>query len=337
MKQPTGNWDPFDDYVLDFAVERMRAGERTAIVTLVEIEGSSPRPLGAQMAVAESGAWVGYLSGGCIERAIAEEALDAIAAGRSRRVRYGRGSRYIDISLPCGSAIELVFDVGVKLPRLEAIDTQLRRRRRAEMIVPMAGRSIDGSSGPAQAMRRIYLPRRRLVVFGLGPVAVQLARAASATGFEVILHTPDEATAAAAGTVRSGGEVMERALREVDDRTAIVFAFHDHDKEERLLPAALATHAFYIGAMGSRVTHARRLEMLRAAGFDDGQLGRIHGPAGLIERARSAADLAVSIVAQVVAAARGAEEDAVPTVEPWREPPKRPDGGRIGDQDQARL
>src|SRR5690606_17288762 len=149
--------------------------------------------------------------------------------------------------------------------------------------------------------------------------------------------TPDDATAAAAGTTASSGAAIEEALRTVDSRSAIVFAFHDHDREERLLPAALATHAFYIGAMGSRVTHARRLEMLRAAGFDDGQLGRIHGPAGLLERARSAADLAVSIVAQVVAAARGAEEDAVPTVEPWREPLKRPDGGRIGDQDQARV
>lgn len=80
---------------------------RCALVTLVSIEGSSPRPLGAQMAVSETGDWVGYLSGGCIERTVVTEALDALALGRNRRVRYGKGSPYIDINLPCGSAIEL--------------------------------------------------------------------------------------------------------------------------------------------------------------------------------------------------------------------------------------
>ena len=211
MKQPDGSWDPFDDYVLDFAIERMRAGERAAIVTLAEIEGSSPRPLGAQMAVAEGGAWVGYLSGGCIERAVAEEAVDAIRSGRSRRVRYGRGSRYIDISLPCGSAIELVFDVDVPLARLKAIDGRLRHRQAAVMEVPVAGPAVEGSTGPAAFLRRTYLPRRRLVIFGLGPVAVQLTRVAAAAGLEVALHTPDDATAAAAGThARGNAEASAR-------------------------------------------------------------------------------------------------------------------------------
>lgn len=334
MKQPDGNWDPFDDYVLDFAIERMRAGERAAIVTLAEIDGSSPRPLGAQMAVAESGAWVGYLSGGCIERAVAEEAVDAIQSGRNRRVRYGRGSRYIDISLPCGSAIELVFDVDVPLARLEAIDGQLRHRQAAVMDVPIAGPEIEGSTGPAAFLRRTYLPRRRLVIFGLGPVAVQLTRVAAASGLEVVLHTPDDATAAAAGTHARGN--AEAALRGIDGRSAIVFAFHDHDREERLLPAALASEAFYIGAMGSRGTQAKRLDTLRYKGFDEAQLGRIHGPAGLLDHARSASDLAVSIVAEVIAAARQGEERAV-AIEtmPVSGPARRRD--QVGDTAEARL
>jgi len=336
MRQPDGSWDPFDDYVLDFAVAGMRAGERAAIVTLVEIEGSSPRPLGAQMAVTESGAWVGYLSGGCIERAIAEEAVDALAQGRSRRVRYGRGSRYIDISLPCGSAIELVFDVEVPLSRLEAIDARLRGRQAARMDVPMSGPQIEGAAGPARILRRTYLPRRRIVVFGLGPVAVKLASVAAAAGFEVALHTPDDATAAAAGTTASSGAAIEEALRTVDSRSAIVFAFHDHDREERLLPAALATDAFYIGAMGSRITHARRLELMRARGLDERTLGRIHGPAGLLDHAKSAVDLAVSIVAQVVATARNGEAEAVAEVVAPPQPMRTP-GGEIADPVEARL
>lgn len=307
MKRPDGTWDPFDDYVLDFAVERMKANERVAIVTLVEIEGSSPRPLGAQMAVSETGAWVGYLSGGCIERAIAAEAGDAIASGCSRRVRYGRGSRYIDISLPCGSAIELIFDVRVPLARLDAIDARLEQRQPAVLQVPVAGPQIDGGKEEL-FFTRCYLPRRRLVVLGLGPVPVHLARVAIAAGFEVVVRTPDELTADAARLAGAAiGLSGEGDLEDIDDRSAVVFAFHDHDREERLLPAVLATDAFYIGAMGSRATQVQRLEKLREKGFGRMDLERIQGPAGLLPHARSASDLALSILAQVVEAARGEE------------------------------
>lgn len=309
MKRADGSWDPFDDYVLDFSLERMRAGEKVALVTLVEIEGSSPRPLGAQMAVSESGRWVGYLSGGCIERAIAAEAEAALAEGRSRRVRYGRGSRYIDISLPCGSAIELVFDVDVPLAEIEAIDKKLRARRPARMKVPL----LDPAD-PEAWLERPYQPRRRLAVFGIGPVAVQLSRLALAAGFEVALHSPDEATVEAARAVDTAigslYEVDDLAAAGIDAWTAIAFVFHDHDRESRLVPAALATDAFYIGAMGSHETHRLRLERLKAQGFDERQLRRIKGPAGLLPRARSASDIALSILAEAVDAERQAKAEA---------------------------
>lgn len=311
MKRSDGIWDPFDDYVLDFAIERMRARERVAIVTLVEIEGSSPRPVGAQMAVAESGTFVGYLSGGCIERAVAAEAVNAIASGRNRRVRYGRGSPYIDISLPCGSAIELVFDVGAPLARLQAIDASLGQRRPATLEVPLGGARIDGSDEHSVLVRH-YLPRRRLVILGLGSVPVHLARMAVSAGFEVVLYTPDNLTANAAGRLGVAVGPMAEAgdLGNADSRSAIVFAFHDHDREERLLPAALEGDAFYIGAMGSHATQAKRLEQLTRKGFARTLLERIHGPAGTIPHARSAVDLALSILAQVVEAARRDEEIA---------------------------
>lgn len=313
MKLADGTWDPFDDYVLDFAVDRMLAGEQVAVVTLVEIEGSSPRSLGAQMAVSETGTWVGYLSGGCIEKAIASEAVAAIAVGRSRRTRYGRGSRYIDISLPCGSAIELVFDVGVPLAKLQEVDTRLRQRRSATFEIPVGGPSMDGADDELLSFTRLYLPRRRLVILGLGPVPVHLARLAASAGFEVELHTPDQLTAEAVRglritTIKQG---QATGLGEIDSRTAIVFAFHDHDREERLLPAALASRAFYIGAMGSHATQEKRLEQLRLNGFGNDQLERIHGPAGLLAHARSAGDVALSILAQLVEVVRRDEEAAI--------------------------
>lgn len=297
MQRSDGTWEIYDDYVLDFALDRIHAGEAVALVTLVAIEGSSPRPLGAQMAVSRSGRWVGYLSGGCIERAIVAEALEAIAAGVNRRVRYGRGSKYLDIELPCGSAVELVFDVGRHAKDIASIDAQLQRRQPAMMTVP-------GCAAGAAETLRVYQPRRRLLVIGVGPATVSLVHLGLSTGWEVKLYSPDRPTIKALRS--TGAEIVpltgvnsEPALQ-ADMRTAIVFMFHDHRWESRLLPAALQTDAFYIGAMGSRRTHAVRLDLLIRQGFAPDQLSKIRGPAGMFSGVKNAHDIALSILAEIV-------------------------------------
>ncbi len=299
-------WEVFDDYVLDFALDRIRAGEKIALVTLVKIEGSSPRSLGAQMAVSETGRWVGYLSGGCIERAVVSEAVSAIADGRNRTVRYGRGSKYMDIQLPCGSAIELVFDVGVSIEELAAVDARLRRRLPATLRVPCLGEEAN------LCRVRHYLPRKRLIVAGVGPSAVQLSRLGQTVGFEVVAYSPDRPTIDAVSqldveTVSIAGAGNPPRIR-ADGRTAIVFMFHDHEWERDLLPVALATDAFYIGAVGSRATHRTRLRRLAEMGFDPAQLARIHGPAGLFIGVKNAADMALSILAEIAQIERNVEQ-----------------------------
>lgn len=299
MRMPDGRWDPFDDYVIDFALERVRAGRRVAIVTLAAIEGSSPRPLGAQMAVTEAGEWVGYLSGGCVERAVVAEAVEAIRAGENRRVRYGRGSRYMDIRLPCGSAIELDIDVTLGERALEAIDRRVRHRHTAFLETGGAP-SLAYEAGEPRA----YLPRLRLVVLGVGPAAVCLARLARISGLDTLLGSPDAATRAAVEGVETLAlsTVAPEGGIPADTRTAIAFMFHDHEWERLLLPAALRSPAFYIGALGSHRSHAARLQMLCEAGADEGQVARVRGPAGLFHGARSAQAIAVSILAEIMEA-----------------------------------
>jgi xanthine dehydrogenase accessory factor len=297
----------FDDYVLDFALDRARAGEKVALVTLAKIEGSSPRPLGAQMAVSETGRWAGYLSGGCIERAVVSEAVSAIEEGRNRTVCYGRGSKYIDIQLPCGSAIELVFDVGVSVAELAAVDARLRQRLPATLRIPSGG----GEETNLCLVRR-YQPRRRLIVAGVGPAAVQLSRLGQMVGFEVLEYSPDRPTIEAVSplgveTVSLNSAASLPMIR-ADARTAIVFMFHDHAWERDLLPAALATDAFYIGAIGSQTTHRARLRQLAELGFDSDQLKRIHGPAGLFAGAKNATDIALSILAEIAQIERSLEQ-----------------------------
>lgn len=310
MKNHDGSWEVFEDYVLDFALDQMRAGKRVAIVTLARIEGSSPRPLGAQMAVSENGTWVGYLSGGCIERAVVTEALAAIREGRNRTVRYGRGSKYLDIQLPCGSAIELVFDVNMGLADLLGIDALLRHRQPAAMKV--AASNNDGGGEDLGQCR--YLPRRRLLVAGIGPSAVQLSRLARISGFDVLLYSPDAPTiqAAAAHDVDSIRVVSPAILPPLhaDSRTAFMCMFHDHHWEAGFLPEALKTDVFYIGALGSRATHRQRLMLLRELGIDDVQLERIHGPAGLFAGGKSASDIALSILAEIAQAEQAERQRA---------------------------
>lgn len=297
--------DRFDDYVIDFALDWMRSGERIALVTLVKIEGSSPRPLGAQMAVSEGGDWAGYLSGGCIERAVVAEALSAIQDGQNRRVRYGRGSKYLDIHLPCGSAVELVFDVHVSESELQAIDASVSSRQAASLRIPG-----DIDEFPPEIMIRKYYSRRRLIVVGVGPAALQLVKLGRFSGLDAILHSPDIETR---HTAESDG-IPTLAIKsatvipdfQADANSAIVFMFHDHEWERKLIPAALETDAFYVGAMGSRRTHGKRLEILVKAGIDSVRLGRIRGPAGLFSGAKSAPEIATSILAEIMQVARSA-------------------------------
>lgn len=293
MKQADGAWERFDDYVLDYASEVSATGKRFVLVTLVAIDGSAPRPLGAQMVVCEDGQWVGYLSGGCIEKAVVAEALDALAAGASRRIRYGEGSRYFDIQLPCGSAIELYFDV--TQPDLRGVVTRLQRREPVTINLPQ-GKNDE------LALQR-YLPRRRIVIFGMGPSAVMLCRLASVSTFSVDFYSPDEDSRSHASHHAGNVIALHRNHKgfklEADRRSAIVFMFHDHDWEADLLPRALQTDAFYIGALGSRRTHSKRLEALQAAGIPKRQLGRIRGPAGLFAGSKSAPDIALSILSEI--------------------------------------
>jgi xanthine dehydrogenase accessory factor len=300
MKNADGSWQSFDDYVLDFALERMQLGQKMALVTLVGIEGSSPRAVGAQMAVSETGDWIGYLSGGCIERAVVAEALDAISAGKNRTVRYGRGSKYLDIRLPCGSAIDLFFDVTTAEAELAAIDQLLGRRLPAAMKVPTQDVAGDGR------FFRSYQPRKRLLVAGVGPATVQLARMACIGGFEVVVWSYDQPTLGFLATDNVERVLLTGTRRlpkmDADQRTAIVFMFHDHEWETELLPAALETDAFYIGAMGSRASHLARVKQLEARDIQPSRIERIHGPAGLFAGSKSAGDIALSILAEIVQA-----------------------------------
>lgn len=320
--------------VLPQALEWSRAGERICLATMVHVAGSAPRPLGSQMAIAGNGEYYGYLSGGCAERAIADVGLAAVRGNGPRVARFGVGSPYLDVQLPCGSGIDVHYALEPRIDVLEATIQRLSERQVAAIdIDPRSGLMTRGGTAPrsVSCYRRHYYPLIHLIVVGAGPVAIELARLGAVQGFAVTLVSPDEVTLQAAGAAR---EMHLRDARQldalaVDAHTAVVTAFHEHDRELAVWERCAPTSAFYLGALGSRRSHDERCRALAERSVDADAIARIHGPAGLATGGKTAVEIALSIVAELRAVYRGR---ALPDLE-WGggaltdEPPQFATGG----------
>lgn len=170
----------------------------------------------------------------------------------------------------------------------------------------VAGRS--GLSDDGRLFVRVYLPPARMILVGAVHIARALAPMAELAGFEVTVLDPREGFVRSIGTAPMSVMVSwpDEGLRslKLDARTAVVTLTHDPKLDDPALSEALSSDAFYVGALGSRKTHAKRVERLKGAGFSDQQIARIHGPVGLDINALLPQEIAVSILAQVVGVMR---------------------------------
>ncbi|NEJ19129.1 XdhC family protein [Rhizobium leguminosarum] len=282
--------DPVE--LLRFAINAHGLGA-AALATLVDIRGGAARALGAHMAVAADGRFCGYVSGGCVEAAVASEALLAMAEGRDRTVKFGDGSPFFDIVLPCGGgisvAIHVLKDVGV----LRHVLDRLERRQAAGLAYSPGQQALEPvdplprAQWLGQDFVTVYRPRTRVVLSGQTIEAQAVARLAEASGYDVIAVAP--------GGVRPVADI-------IDPFTAVVLLHHELDAEAAILEIALASPGFYIGALGSTRTHRRRVERLRAMAFRRDDIARIKAPIGMFGPTRDATSLALSVLADVAAA-----------------------------------
>lgn len=293
-----------DRSILGLLIEGAAAGVDGVLVTLTGIEGASSRGIGAQMAVLADGRSAGSFSGGCVEAAVIAEAQDVLAQGYGRTVRYGIGSPYLDIRLPCGGGIDLLFTPRPDPAALAQVLAQLEDRKAAVLSLNEAGAALaemPGTPGGAQGFQRAYAPPLRLVALGHGEDLTALVRLARAFGLAVEAYAPagDRLAAAEPGVIPL---LSRTALPDLggDPWSAFVFLFHDHDWEEQLLPHALAQDGFYHGAVGSARTHRARLAGLRASGVPQESLDKLRGGIGLIPATRDPGTLALSILGEMV-------------------------------------
>ena len=239
--------------ILRFLLPRDEEGMATALVTLTGIEKGSSRGIGSQMAIAEDGRYAGSFSGGCIEAAVVAEALDTLRDDQPKFVRFGIDSPYIDIRLPCGGGVDLLFNPRPDLDAIADIVSHLEARTPA--VLRVSGQGIEASAAEAatsgwhgDAFEVHYVPALRIVAVGQGEDLSAFARIADRFGADVAALSPDQSAVAllrdeAIDTVELVSRTNLPVIRS-DPWTAIVFLFHDHDWEEALLPQALRRPAF---------------------------------------------------------------------------------------------
>ena len=266
------------------------AAERGALALITGVEGPSYRPLGAGMVVSETGESWGSLSSGCIEQDVVIHARAALADGQVRALRYGAGSPFRDLVLPCGGGLDILILPAPDRTALAQAQASLQARRPAMLRL-----------GPLMLDLQ---PQLRVLAFGKGPELRLFSALAAAAGYPVESFSPDAETLAglAHGQVLASKDWPDGL--KADARTAVALFFHDHDWEPRLLQAALESPALYVGAQGSLRAHQARCTALAAQGVPPEATARLATPFGLIPSVRDPRTLAASVLAQVLEAAR---------------------------------
>lgn len=317
------------DQIPEIALDWHRAGRGAALATVVQTWGSAPRQAGSQLAISGSGEIMGSVSGGCVEGAVVTEAMEALADGRPRLLTFGVSDETaFSVGLACGGTIRvLVEPVGDSAPSLapgllaDLVAARAARRscacvvdtdtwaRQLVAAQAAAGAVADRLRADRSGMEEdgrfiaVHNAPLRLVVVGAVHIAQPLLAMARLTGYDPVLVDPRGSFGSG---LRFPGETVlddwpDEALRGlgIDARTAVVTLTHDTKLDDPALEVALRSDAFYIGSLGSTRTHAKRLERLAAAGLTAAELGRLRAPVGLDIGARSPAEIAVSILAQI--------------------------------------
>ncbi|ODV44432.1 hypothetical protein AWV79_08195 [Cupriavidus sp. UYMMa02A] len=308
--------DSVDLEVLRSSVRWQQEGHRVLLVTVVRTWGSSPRPEGAMLAVRDDGLVVGSVSGGCIEDDLIDRVRRlGITADHPESVKYGISAEEAHrFGLPCGGTIELVTEPltaasGIA-ELLDAVENGKLVARKLDMTSGRAtlgpAEATDGLAFDGQTLLTIHGPRYRMLVIGAGQLSKYLCQIAVGLGFQVTVCDPREEYTE---TWDISGVTMVRTMPDdtvmemkLDERCAVIALTHDPKLDDLALMEALRTRAFYVGALGSRRNNLARRERLKEFDLNDIQLARLHGPVGIYIGSRTPPEIAISILAEVVAA-----------------------------------
>jgi xanthine dehydrogenase accessory factor len=316
-------------------------GVRLALATVIKVDGSAPRDEGAKMVVAEDGRIAGSVSGGCVEAAVAEEAMTVMATGTPTIAKYGINRKMMwDVGLSCGGTIEVFIEPlaaalqgpdtttgavctivrGAKfvskrmsvsaegVRRGDLGDARLSAAVAAKAVALIAaGRSATVAEGDYDVFVDVTLAKPQAIIVGAVHIAVALCRMAAQAGFAVTVIDPrptlcnsERFPDADRLEVRWPDEVL--ADIDLDENAYVAVLTHDEKFDDPTLLRALPSRARYVGAIGSKKTQGLRRQRLREAGVLEDAIERLHGPIGLDIGAQSPEEIAVAILAEMIAA-----------------------------------
>lgn len=305
--------------VLKAAVHWLKDGHPVAIATVVQTWGSAPRPVGSWLAIRQDGQVAGSVSGGCVEDDLIRRVQTEILTRETPElVVYGVSQQEAArFGLPCGGTLRLLVEPKPELAMLEKLLVNISSHQVIRRTVNIAsgkstledGNRHDEFTFTDSEMRTTYGPRWRMVIIGAGQLSLYTADFALASDFEVIVIDPREEYAEGLNrddvTFIQG--MPDDVLLEigVDPHTAVVALTHDPKLDDMALIEALKSSAFYVGALGSRKNTQKRKERLLEFDVSKEQIERLHGPVGLYIGALTPPEIAISILAEVIAVKYG--------------------------------
>ena len=318
--------------LLDKIFSWKNEGLDVALATVVSTWGSSPCPPGSMLVVNQKGKFAGSVSGGCIETQVISEALEIICEGGFALLEYGiSDSSAVNAGLGCGGNIkvfaekidEKLFEVLIdKTPCVRIVDLDdgtwstfyhsslVHSSAETSQRAILASQILKKEVSLTQQLesRSIFFhmlkPNRKLIIVGGVRIAQAMVPMASELGFEITIVDPRPAFA---NQDRFPGVKIicdwpNKAFLNLtlDAYTAVITLIHDWEPDDMALELALNSQVFYIGALGSRKTHIKRIERLRKSGISTKDIKRINAPIGLGIGAQTPEEIAISIVSQII-------------------------------------
>jgi len=294
----------------------LKQKRRVALATVISTWGSSPRPVGGQMAIDENGEIIGSVSGGCIEGAVISEGIKSINDRKSRIKDYGISNDMAwEVGLACGGELKVIIQpLDLEDNTVYSIVDYIKNRKAVKLKIDCStgfrkiDNTIDQKISHFDKSKNEFIhvidPKPRLFIVGAVHIAQALVPLANVADYEIILIDPRDhfATKDRFPNCKIINEWPDNALSnyELDESSHLVTLTHDPKIDDLALIYCMRKNFGYIGSLGSKKTHNKRCERLLDKGFNKNELSKIHGPIGLDIKAKTPAEIATSILAEII-------------------------------------
>ncbi len=316
------------DDIITPTAELLENNQSLALATVISTWGSSPRPVGGQMAINDKGDIIGSVSGGCVENAVISEAINSIQDRKLRIKDYGISNDMAwEVGLACGGELKILIQ---PLDKKDKIILKIAKNIKERKQITLMINCNDGSRKIIQENKLNFyensyydkekniffhsiIPKHRLFIVGAVHIAQSLVEIAENCGYETIIIDPREYFANEKRFPRCNiiNDWPDNALRDfhLNDTCHLVTLTHDPKIDDPALEVALRSKIGYIGSLGSSKTHQKRIERLRKQGFEDKLISKIHGPVGLDISSKTPQEISISILAELIGFRRKKNHD----------------------------